>query len=512
MNAIFRLGGIDTTHNSLVRIINESKYDKLFVICRKSHDLSKITIPITEKYFRDFGFDCVNDTKVGYNEMKPIDKQFLDAYNPYLYTTLKLYERVKIPNVSFDEQMQAIWRHVTYWNYIINNYNIDICVLQSIPHQIFDYILYAICKINNVKVVFTYFNILYSQSYVITDIDNHEPKIKELYEKFCVKYENTKIEDIILEEKYQRAFDIQCGSDDNDKTPYYMKPLVNVNTANKQKMQPKEFTEKNSNVKKGRTLNPRIQALKNNFKEHGIINYIKDIYLPTYIKGVKYKKTCAKLKKTMEREQERYFKHWNNKQSILNLKNIKYFYFPLHMQPECTTVPMGGWFSEQLLAIKMLSKALPEDVMILIKENPKQTIKNRSIMFIDELVLLKNVKLVSRDANTYELIENCIGIASITGTALWEGVFKGKPGLMFGNYITQYAPGIAQVTTNDECRLNVAKILAGDVKINTKKLKIFLLAIQTISMPGSCDPNLNSTEDEMYALFKQALTGVNNIL
>ena len=31
----------------------------------------------------------------------------------------------------------------------------------------------------------------------------------------------------------------------------------------------------------------------------------------------------------------------------------KYIYFPLHYQPECNTSPVGGYFADQILAVKI---------------------------------------------------------------------------------------------------------------------------------------------------------------
>lgn len=110
----------------------------------------------------------------------------------------------------------------------------------------------------------------------------------------------------------------------------------------------------------------------------------------------------------------------------------KYVYFPLHLQPELTTASVGGVFADQLLAIEALSAWLPSGYLIYLKENPKQTEKQRGPLFYKRLQALKNVRLISRDNNSVELIQKSVAVATITGTAGWEALFHKKPVIVFG--------------------------------------------------------------------------------
>lgn len=110
----------------------------------------------------------------------------------------------------------------------------------------------------------------------------------------------------------------------------------------------------------------------------------------------------------------------------------KYIYFPLHLQPELTTSALGGDFSDQLLALESLSTWIPGDYQILIKENPKQTEKQRGKLFYKRLSALKNVRLLPPGESSIDLIRNSSAVATITGTAGWEALFYGKPVLIFG--------------------------------------------------------------------------------
>ncbi len=297
MNAIFCLSGKPSTHKALCKIINELDINSLFVICRSEEDLSSVEPKITERYFRNLGLTGEYPFKIGYNELTPLDKEVLDAFSPYLYSTIKMYERLLDVVSSFDVRMQQIWKHVTYWNYIMDNYKIDLCVLQTVPHQIYDYIIYALCKIKNIKVTFVYENPLLTHSYAITDLNEHCIEIEDEYKKLCKQFENADIDDILLEEEYQYTFDTQCDKDDTNKVPYYIKNIK------------ADVAQIRLYKNARRTLKERITGLMDNFKKHGVVNYIKNIYMPVIIMMIKYKIAFTDMNKKLKR----YFKYWEDK-------------------------------------------------------------------------------------------------------------------------------------------------------------------------------------------------------
>lgn len=122
----------------------------------------------------------------------------------------------------------------------------------------------------------------------------------------------------------------------------------------------------------------------------------------------------------------------------------RYIYFPLHLQPELTTAALGGVFADQLLAIESLSAWLPEGYAVYIKENPKQTEKQRGPYFYKRLRALPNVRLLGRQESSAELIRHSVGVATITGTAGWEALFFGKPVLVFGAAWYREFPGVLE--------------------------------------------------------------------
>ncbi|MEO9576109.1 MAG: hypothetical protein ABJ263_15595 [Tateyamaria sp.] len=120
----------------------------------------------------------------------------------------------------------------------------------------------------------------------------------------------------------------------------------------------------------------------------------------------------------------------------------KFVYFPLHFQPELSTVPQGGIFGDQALAIEMLSAALPSDVSIAVKENPKQGAFHRESTFGARLKQLRNVVVLHPSMSNEILEDKCLGVAVVTGTAGWEAVRDRRPCICFGNAWYRDCPGV----------------------------------------------------------------------
>lgn len=120
----------------------------------------------------------------------------------------------------------------------------------------------------------------------------------------------------------------------------------------------------------------------------------------------------------------------------------KFIYFPLHMQPEMTTSVLGKEYCDQMLAIERLAEFIPDDWMIYVKENPKQSYYMRERLFFTRVAMQNKVRFVGREYNTYDLIKNSQFVATIAGTAGWEAISGGKNVLVFGLAWYRKLPGV----------------------------------------------------------------------
>ena len=113
-------------------------------------------------------------------------------------------------------------------------------------------------------------------------------------------------------------------------------------------------------------------------------------------------------------------------------KNEKYVLVPLHYQPEASTMTLAPFYLEQLTFIKNLSKAIPIDYYLYVKEHPAM-LTNRNKDFYKKLKKIHNVKLIDPSLNIHNILPEADAICTITNTTGYEAIIYDKPLFVFGN-------------------------------------------------------------------------------
>ena len=148
--------------------------------------------------------------------------------------------------------------------------------------------------------------------------------------------------------------------------------------------------------------------------------------------------------------------YMKNFYSNIKFQEKDFIYFPLHMQPEATTVPLGLVWSDQLSLIEYLSQALPS-YEIIVKEHPNQyrydfrKEKIRSLEFYRSISKIKNVHLIDINVDSILLTKYSCAVAGISGSNQWESIIRFKPVLQFSEQITSkinYCININKISIN----------------------------------------------------------------
>lgn len=190
----------------------------------------------------------------------------------------------------------------------------------------------------------------------------------------------------------------------------------------------------------------------------------------------------------------------------------KYVVFFLHYQPERTTLPEGGQFAQQWLALRAVAEALPSGYTLLVKEHPS-TFRYyyhpgfRSMEFHEQISRLPNTRLAPLNLSSYALIDGAVAVATVTGTVGIEALVRGKPALVFGAAQYRGQAGVYSVDSLDAVRLALAKILSGAPVLDMASLMAFLNQVDNMSYsiwegvwPGVLTPDLTiSAREVMHA-------------
>lgn len=109
----------------------------------------------------------------------------------------------------------------------------------------------------------------------------------------------------------------------------------------------------------------------------------------------------------------------------------------MHYQPERSSLPEGLLFVQQWLAVRLLSWSLPAGWTLVVREHPTTwlqplDITARTPSLYREIALLPNTKVCSMDADTFEVIDKCAAVATLTGSVGFQSLLRNKPVIAFG--------------------------------------------------------------------------------
>ena len=120
-----------------------------------------------------------------------------------------------------------------------------------------------------------------------------------------------------------------------------------------------------------------------------------------------------------------------------NLEN-KYVLFCPNLQPEASTLPMAGIYSDYEIILDTMLESLPEDWTIYYKEHPlvfnllKESYLSRDKYYYLNLIN-KKVKFIDYRLDTFELVDKANIVITPTGSIGIETMIRGKKIGYFGN-------------------------------------------------------------------------------
>lgn len=125
-----------------------------------------------------------------------------------------------------------------------------------------------------------------------------------------------------------------------------------------------------------------------------------------------------------------------------------FVYFPMHLDPEATTLVFSPWSVDQAHVVEVLRRALPPDVDLVVKENPKMW-GVRPGAFYKRIRQAHGI-WIEPTTPSEALIERAAAIITLTGTTGIEALLLGKPVALLGKPPWADALASAHVLKLDE--------------------------------------------------------------
>lgn len=393
------------------------------------------------------------DVKFNYGYDIPDDIYTKLRNNFYTYLDQLVRESYFENRVAY-ENLNVINIFIHYFYDLLIENKINIIVFSDAPHGAYACILYDIAKLLNIKILICFPCYMRDKFLICWDLDDIG------YYKLNNKYKFNQVKNAdIIDGKFEKKV--------------FWEP------------------EKKFNIKN------YIDDKKNSFKAY------------SYKYDNLFDWVTRHIIKILNRSYQKYLYNFNYKRFFKDKinDNEKFVYFPIHLQPEMTTSTLGGIYNDQILVIEKIRKIIPDDWYIYVKENPLQTYQWRDKYFFLRLQGFKNIRFMSKETNTYELINKSQFVATITGTAGFEAISGGKPALTFGRAWYRCLPGVT--VYNDEVQLSdiMKTFTVEEVKEGFDKLsENFIEGVIAEEVYKYQKVDLEKNKEQVYNCLKSVMT------
>jgi capsule polysaccharide modification protein KpsS len=400
-----------------------------------------------------------NLIKKGVNgDFKNLDQDYFsikEKIYEYEHITFHMMDRLDSAKIiSYNERFNLYKFLICFWKEILEKNNINFFYSRITPHEVADFVLLNIVKIFKKKVFI--FGRAFNDIYYFPTNDYIGPwKTLEDQIKINNKKNIKKIKNPIIEKQVNQIL----SNYNSGKIP----TLVHM----------EKFKDNFIQLKINKLL--RILQI---FFNVSLFNIKSDYYI---LKVFRKSFSSLLIKKNFQNLKKQYKKYFIYKKNLPR----NYIYFLLPFQPENTTIPEGGKFYDVFLVLSLISKNIPKNWKILVKEHPAQYIKTRGmygyigrdINYYDRLKCIKKVILFNDNKyKHFYTLDRAKAIATVNGTAGWEALIRQKPSIVFGEAFYSTAPNVIKINKLDDLSSLVKKIDKMK-KFDKKKLLILLIVL-----------------------------------
>ncbi len=392
-------------------------------------------------------------------ELEPFDRAY---HNPISEFSIEIMHQIaRNGNWNFEKRVNLYYTNLKYWDNFLETRKINCVVFSILPHEIYDYIIYLLCKKKNIKVCMNFTDgykhtVTSKAYYMLNSIDDHTKEVTKVLAKMKKDYVDISPEDIIISEYDKQTIEkIKQRFANADNSHMLLMNKGRIEEIERYYGNPKLVIKNAKNSK----------------------DFFKNLLLASWAYIVGRQKT-----RKLVRKYEAF--------AVLPDFNEKYFFYAMHYQPEASSSPLGGIYANQLLAIQLIAHNLPEGYWLYVKEHPYQTSFNREVSYYEELKKIPKVKIISQKITSEILMKNALGMATLTGTVMFESQILQKPCLCLGYTHWEALSGVYKIDTNEDCNKAISEIVAGKAKVTTEKeLRLFLLTMEEV-----CYDRANETE------------------
>jgi len=418
---------------------------------------------------------------VDWSGLEPLHEELLEQMSHCEALFMEIVSRLEWKRkISYSVRKRWYLRHLRFWNDYLTRHSINLYLAAWVPHEIPDVIIYELCKLRGIPVSYIHTSYVRDCCFMERDWWESAKQISPRYEELLTQYVGADPLTIPLAKQFEQRY--------------------------------RALTRKEGELPPIEEAAPPpldIQFRQSLFQTLVVKPFTLLKYLALYVTpdGIRRFALAWERHHLLARCRAFYADH-----AVIPDLTVPFVYLPLHFQPEASTVPLGGRYADQVLVAQMLHATLPEGVLIYVKEHPHESgAQKRDLAFYEDFLAIPRVRFVPTTFDTFVLREHCQAIATVTGTAGFEGLFRGKPVFLFGHCFYQYARGAHRIRTVDDCRRAVEAIFSRKEYPTSLECRLFLKAMEDTCIQGSTDPFCfqisHRTRDENIHACSQGIIG-----
>jgi hypothetical protein len=390
--------------------------------------------------------------------LTPLDGPTVEALSKHQDIVFRMIERfsVRFDQTAYDNLRNYYWRLAQIWLTVVDYLKIDIVVCPTVPHRIFDYVVYVLFK----EVLKKPYLMLVTGGEVLGD--RKARRIVALPTSdlsFRTKYlegasPRQKISKTVMQsvESYLE----QAKEDTESATPQYFQAKGKRHVGMELSVIP--FVKFSGSALKD-VFRLKIFSNSGKLDFSGNTESVRN-GVPIYANNLVYRWEHLKKRLRVKRACNFY-------SSVAEgpTKDKKYILFAPNMEPERTTNPDAGFFGDLELILSVLEASLPDGWEILYKEHfgnfrlPIRPDNVRSEFFYKRILRSHpSVRFAPFTLNARALIDNAEVVATTAGTPGWEARIRGKPVLVFGAGWYGNCDGVFRIQSLSECQVVLENI------------------------------------------------------
>ena len=439
----------------------EHRWNPVYMVSELKYE-NKIREIFPDAVFHDRNKAVVgmpSDDHNGMIDIPSIDQDYLKKFKYHESNVLLSFDRFDSNNsFTYRERVYYYHKMLRYWTGVLKHYKPDLVLFPTVPHMGYDYVIYMLCKEMDIKTGM-FLEIPLGKLILTENYTDHFP-VWDAYKKYIKS--NTEVELTAELESYLS----NLTGDYKNAVPYFMKPYeVNILNAKYKGMAKYLKRQAKWAVRDiGDFLNNKPRTTDSKLKDKGWNVMITSRDERAYLKY------AIRKRKELNKYYLEHVKQFD--------KNKKYIYIPLQYQPEETSCPRGEVYAHQYLLLDIVSKCIPNDWKLYVKEHPLQfnsmlkAIRSRDLFDYEHMLDIPKVSFLDPSVPTFELIDNAQAVATMTGTGGWEAVNRGIPVLLFGHPWYKGCEGTFYTPTVKSCKSALKTIMNG-YKPDRNKVRLF---------------------------------------